>query len=223
MKEGQTSRTAEYMALFRALESSEAPARRLFEDRFAAAFLPPRFHLVVSLSRLPLVGAIVRTYIGSAELQPILASLGLKSQDLVTGISAQVISTGLPYLILPVHPEALARAEIRGSDLEVLLAALGAKFVLVLEVGGRELRTWDNLGRVEDVATGSAAGPAAAYLFSLGIADPNLPMELAQGRFAGRPSKIRISRDSLNRLLVSGEVWPVAHGFFDLNATQVGF
>ena len=160
--------------------------------------------------------------IALAELQPILARLGLKSQDLVTGISAQVISTGLPYLILPVHPEALARAAIRGSDLEILLAALGAKFVLVLDVGGREVRTWDNLGRVEDVATGSAAGPAAAYLFSLGIADPNLPIELAQGRFAGRPSKIRISRDSLSSLLVSGEVWPVVHGFLDLNATQVG-
>ena len=165
--------------------------------------------------------AIFGSEIALAELQPILASLGLKSQDLVTGISAQVISTGLPYLILPVHPEALARAEIRGSDLEVLLAALGAKFVLVFDVGGREVRTWDNLGRVEDVATGSAAGPAAAYLFKLGIADPNLPIDLTQGRFAGRPSKIRISRDALDRLLVTGEVWPVAHGFLDLSATQV--
>lgn len=160
--------------------------------------------------------------IAFAQLQPILERLGLQSQDLVAGISAQVISTGLPYLILPVHPKALARAEIRGSDLEVLLAALGAKFVLVLDVRGREMRTWDNLGRVEDVATGSAAGPAAAYLFSLGIADPNLPIELAQGRFAGRPSKIRISRDGVGRLLVTGEVWPVAHGFLDVNPTQVG-
>jgi len=156
-----------------------------------------------------------------AESQPILARLGLSSQDLATGLSAQVISTGLPYLILPVHPEALARAAINGSDLEVLLAALGAKFVLLLDVAGREMRTWDNLGRVEDVATGSAAGPAAAYLFSLGLADPSLPMELAQGRFAGRPSKIQISRDTSNRLLVSGEVWPVTHGFLDLNAMQV--
>jgi methyltransferase (TIGR00027 family) len=63
MKEGQASRTAEYMALFRALESTEAPARRLFEDRFAAAFLAPRFHLVVTLSRFPLVGASIRAYI----------------------------------------------------------------------------------------------------------------------------------------------------------------
>jgi len=95
---------------------------------------------------------------------------------------------------------------------------LGAKFVLLLDVAGREMRTWDNLGRVEDVATGSAAGPAAAYLFSLGLADPSLPMELAQGRFVGRPSKIQVSRDAFDRLFVSGEVWPVTHGFLDLNA-----
>jgi trans-2,3-dihydro-3-hydroxyanthranilate isomerase len=164
--------------------------------------------------------AIFGRAIAEAELQPILARLGLSSQDLAAGLSARVISTGLPYLILPVHPDALARAAISGSDFEALLAALGAKFVLVLDVAGREMRTWDNLGRVEDVATGSAAGPAAAYLFSLGLADPNLPMELAQGRFAGRPSKLQVRRDTFDRLLVSGEVWPVSHGFLDLDAME---
>ena len=159
--------------------------------------------------------------IGSAELQPVLARLGLSSNDLAAGVSAQVVSTGLPYLILPVHGDALPRATISGTDLEHLLAALGAKFILVLDVAGFEIRTWDNLGNVEDVATGSAAGPAAAYLFSLGRADPNLPLELVQGRFADRPSKIRIRRDRFNGLLVSGEVWPVAHGFLDPYALQV--
>jgi PhzF family phenazine biosynthesis protein len=166
--------------------------------------------------------AIFGRAIASAELQPILARLGLSSLDLAAEPSAQVISTGLPYLILAVHPEALARAAISGSDLEALLAALGAKFILLLDVAGREMRTWDNLGRVEDVATGSAAGPAAAYLFSLGLADPSLPTELAQGRFAGRPSKIQVSCDAFDRLLVSGEVWPVTHGFLDLNAMAWG-
>src|SRR4051794_25665276 len=166
--------------------------------------------------------AIFGRAITSAELQPILARLGLSSQDVANEPSAQVLSTGLPYLILPVRPEAFARAAISGSDLEVLLAALGAKFILLLDVAGREMRTWDNLGRVEDVATGSAAGPTAAYLFSLGLADPSLPMELAQGRFAGRPSKIQVRRDTFGSLLVSGEVWPVSHGFLDLDARQAG-
>jgi len=149
------------------------------------------------------------------RLRPILARLGLNERDLIPGIDPQVISTGLPYLIVPVRADALARAAIEGADLEAQLAALGAKFVLVLDVDGRELRTWDNLGRVEDVATGSAAGPVGAYLFGHGLADPALPIELAQGRFAGRPSTLMVRRDNGNNLFVSGDVWPVMQGVLD--------
>ena len=152
------------------------------------------------------------------RLRPILARLGLNERDLIPGIDPQVISTGLPYLIVPVRADALARAAIEGADLEAQLAALGAKFVLVLDVEGRELRTWDNLGRVEDVATGSAAGPVGAYLFGHGLADPALPIELAQGRFAGRPSTLTVRRDGNDNLLVSGDVWPVMQGVLDPGA-----
>jgi methyltransferase (TIGR00027 family) len=63
MKEGRASRTAEYMALFRALEGTRAADRRLFNDRFAVAFLSPRLRLVVGLSKVPLAGTFVRAYI----------------------------------------------------------------------------------------------------------------------------------------------------------------
>ncbi|MEO5626384.1 MAG: PhzF family phenazine biosynthesis protein [Dokdonella sp.] len=149
-------------------------------------------------------------------LQVFLQRLGLEAIDLAHGLPAQVLSTGLPYLVIPVRAESLSRSAITGSDLEALLLSVGAKFVLVLDAAGREVRTWDNLGRVEDVATGSAAGPAAAYLFAHNLADPSVPLELAQGRFAGRPSRIKVARNCLNRLLVSGEVWPVAQGSLEL-------
>lgn len=155
--------------------------------------------------------------VGGAALEPVLARLGLDETDLVAGISARVLSTGLPYLVVPVRPAALARAAIHGSDLEGLLGAMGAKFVLVLDVERPEMRTWDNLGQVEDVATGSAAGPAAAYLFSLGLADRNVPVDLAQGRFAGRPSRLAVVESTEGDLWVSGDVWPVSHGVLDVN------
>ena len=63
MKKGRASRTAEYMALFRALEATRPADRRLFEDRFAAAFLSPRLRFVVGLSKVPLAGGLVRAYI----------------------------------------------------------------------------------------------------------------------------------------------------------------
>ncbi|HVU86911.1 MAG TPA: SAM-dependent methyltransferase [Pirellulales bacterium] len=57
MKSNQASRTAEYMALFRALESGRAPQDRLFDDPFACEFLSPNLRRVVSAARLPVFGS----------------------------------------------------------------------------------------------------------------------------------------------------------------------
>jgi trans-2,3-dihydro-3-hydroxyanthranilate isomerase len=168
-------------------------------------------HLCEMNQGRPLVGPTVAT----SQLHPILDRLGLREPDLSRGLQAQVISTGLPYLLLPLTANALSRARIRGSDFEALLGAVGAKFVLVLDTGAREARTWDNLGQVEDVATGSAAGPAAAYLLQHQLADARLPIEISQGRFVGRPSQLVVTQDEAGNLWVRGEVWPVAHGTLD--------
>ncbi|WP_374568852.1 PhzF family phenazine biosynthesis protein [Ideonella sp.] len=154
-------------------------------------------------------------------LAPILAQLSLAPADLAPGLPARVVSTGLPYLVVPVRPDALARTAIQGPDLEAKLATLGAKFVFVLDAANRELRTWDNLGRVEDVATGSAAGPAAAYLFAEGLAELDTPIELAQGRFTGRPSRIDVQCRHDGALLVRGAVWPVCQGTLDLAFSEL--
>jgi len=54
------SRTAEFMALFRALESVKRPrARRLFQDPFAPLFLSPAVAAALRLARLPGLGALV--------------------------------------------------------------------------------------------------------------------------------------------------------------------
>ena len=64
MKTGRASRTAEFAAGFRALESVRRPAQvRLFNDPFAIQFLSPSLRRLVNLSGLPLVGAAVRAYI----------------------------------------------------------------------------------------------------------------------------------------------------------------
>jgi methyltransferase (TIGR00027 family) len=53
MKEGHASRTAEYMALFRALESLLPAERRLFNDPLARNFLGPSLAFVARLARVP--------------------------------------------------------------------------------------------------------------------------------------------------------------------------
>lgn len=139
------------------------------------------------------------------------AALSLSEGDLAD-LPLQVISTGLPYLIVPVTAGGLERARIARPDFEAFLEMLGAKFVYVLDPGQREGRTWDNAGAVEDVATGSAAGPAAAYLEGLGIADAAAGLTLQQGRFVGRPSRIAVERDAAGHLWVGGPVAAVAEG-----------
>ncbi|MCP3837151.1 PhzF family phenazine biosynthesis protein, partial [Pseudomonas aeruginosa] len=78
-------------------------------------------------------------------------AFSLSANDL-SGHPPRVVSTGLPYLLLPVTAEALGRAR-QVNDLQEALDKLGAAFVYLLDVDGREGRTWDSLGLVEDVAT----------------------------------------------------------------------
>lgn len=53
------SRTAEFVALFRALESRLSADRRLFDDPYAHAFLGARLRAVLALSRVPVTGGLV--------------------------------------------------------------------------------------------------------------------------------------------------------------------
>lgn len=143
------------------------------------------------------------------------ARLALEPAELLP-LPLQVVSTGLPYLIVPVTPMGLEAVRIVSADVEAWLEGLGAKFVYVLDPRAREGRTWDNAGKVEDIATGSAAGPAAAYLLDHGLAPGETSLRLAQGRFVGRPSTIDVTRDDGRHMWVGGPVRPVAAGSLDV-------
>ena len=145
-------------------------------------------------------------------------ALNLVRGQLHPALPMQVVSTGLPYLIVPVQT-GLDSARISQPGFERLLNVSGAKFVYVLDPDRPEGRTWDNAGRVEDVATGSAAGPAAGYLLHHGVRPAGEPLLVHQGRFTGRPSTIEVRPDPDGRLWVGGPVAPVAAGRFQAHLT----
>jgi methyltransferase (TIGR00027 family) len=62
MKRHQASRTAEYMAYFRALESARPAAQRLFNDPFAPLFLSPILHGAAAIARVPRFAPVVNAY-----------------------------------------------------------------------------------------------------------------------------------------------------------------
>ena len=145
-------------------------------------------------------------------------ALNLAPGQLHPALPMQVASTGLAYLIVPVQ-RGLDRARISHPGFEGLLEASGAKFAYVLDPDRPEGRTWDNAGRVEDVATGSAAGPAAGYLLHHGVHPAGQPLLIHQGQFTGRPSTIEVRPGPDGRLWVGGPVAPVAAGRFHAHLT----
>jgi trans-2,3-dihydro-3-hydroxyanthranilate isomerase len=151
--------------------------------------------------------------LGSQDAARFASALGLRADDLHR-LPMQVVSTGLPYLIVPVAG-ALGRARVVVEDFAERLASVGAKFCYVFDPDEREGRSWDNAGAVEDVATGSAAGPAAAFLAAHGIVSRDETVLVNQGRFLGRPSVIAVTPDVQGHLWVGGPVAPVARGVVD--------
>jgi PhzF family phenazine biosynthesis protein len=149
--------------------------------------------------------------LGRAESQAFLAALNLDASQLDIRFPLQVVSTGLPYLLVPAAG-GLERARVAHPAFEALLATVGAKFAYVFDVAAREGRTWDNAGLVEDIATGSAAGPVGAYLIQHGAAAAGEFITLKQGRFVGRPSKIMVQADAAGDIMVSGGVVVLARG-----------
>ncbi|MGO2342689.1 PhzF family phenazine biosynthesis protein [Vibrio litoralis] len=147
------------------------------------------------------------------EVTSILSALNLTSSHL-SHYPLEVISTGLPYLIVPIIG-GIENASISVDDFEILLTRFGAKFVYVLDVINFEGRTWDNKGLVEDIATGSAAGPAAAFLTKHQLAADNSNIIISQGRFLGRESEIETYVEAvegnISNIWVSGDVVKVAN------------
>ena len=145
------------------------------------------------------------------DAEPLYRALNLYQSELEL-YPAEVISTGLPYVILPVDG-GLEMIAFKVPDLTPLLEPMEAKFLYVLDINTFEGRTWDNAGKVEDIATGSAAGPAAAYLFKRGFTASD-QITLQQGRFVGRPSRITVDLlcdgPNIRGIHVSGNVVKVA-------------
>jgi len=131
-------------------------------------------------------------------------SLNLSVSDIDHAFPLEVVSTGLPYLLVPLK-SGIEKCGIKVSDFEKQLKQFSAKFVYVFDTGSLECRTWDNSGIFEDVATGSAAGPLCAWLIKHGVKKANEKIYLSQGRFLNRPSVIECWSDS-GEVFIKGDV-----------------
>jgi trans-2,3-dihydro-3-hydroxyanthranilate isomerase len=156
----------------------------------------------------------------AAAVHPV---LGLEHSDLDDRLPVQEVSTGLPFIIVPLRSlSALKRAAIRRDALFQLIAETEAKAILVFtpHADSRDDLTvrvfTDYYGVPEDPATGSANGTLAAYLCHHEVlGSERVDVSVSQGAQLGRPSRLflRAGREA-ERIAVSvgGRVQRFARG-----------
>lgn len=155
------------------------------------------------------------------DRSPVAAALGLVEDDLDDSLPVQVVSTGVPHLLVPVHDrETVDRVSVDTAGLREILAHAGGEGCYVhttdrsadgVQADASARFFNPTMGIVEDPATGTAAGPLAALLVEHGrVADAGAVV-IDQGYAIGRPSRLRVSVvDGVVRLSGSGLV--VAEG-----------
>jgi trans-2,3-dihydro-3-hydroxyanthranilate isomerase len=129
-------------------------------------------------------------------------ALGIDAADVRDDLPIQVVSTGFPFLFVPLRNlEALAKctsnkapigALFKPAELRPLMYMFVADQSGVFSVRSRMFAPHD--GIAEDPATGSAAAPFGAYAAAYGLIKPAPRTEflIRQGVEMGRPSDIRV-------------------------------
>ncbi len=136
--------------------------------------------------QLPTFGKIVST-------EETAACFGVPLAGLRGGCPVQVVSTGTPFLMVPVaNRQVLERLRMDSERLAALLADAGVSAAYVFSLGGygpladTHARLMDPKNPGEDPFTGSAAGAMGAYLVQYALR-PAGPMHAEQGHFVDRP------------------------------------
>lgn len=157
------------------------------------------------------------------EIAPVLS---LNLDDIDSRFPIQEVSTGVPFIIVPLKTlAALQRIKVNSEELARVVEPLQAKEIFVF---CPETRDRDNqfsarmfaplLGIAEDPATGSANGCFAGYLVQhTYLGNDPLNVQVEQGYEMGRPSLLRLQaqkQDTSIEVKVGGKVIAIARGEF---------
>lgn len=181
------------------------------------------FKVVMSQPRPEFLGRVE----DSGELHEVAQALGLPRHQLMdVKFPVEVVSTGLPVMIVPVRTLTAVNSIVPNVQvINDLCGRFGANGIMVFTtVTVEELSTvhtrffCPGLGVLEDPATGSASGALGSYLVQNGAVEvgPTTSIVAEQGYEIDRPSRIRIDveseDDAIQEVKVGGQVVMVAEG-----------
>jgi len=177
-----------------------------FQQQLGDRVLPLTIHtaegrpVAVAMTQSPpSLGAVVNDHAALAR------ALGIDTGDVLADkLQARVVGTDVAHLLVPVRREALPRARPHPERLAALVSEHGGEGCYVFTLDTRDSAASADarffnpgVGIAEDPATGTAAGPLAAYLVELGVATgPRIIID--QGHATGRPSRLEVHVSGLH-------------------------
>ena len=150
---------------------------------------------------------------------------GLAINDIADDLPIQTVSTGNPFAIVPLKSlEVLQKLSPTWANLKAYLDKSDAKFLYFVsqETQNPEAKLQSRMifYNGEDPATGSAAGPCAAWAVQYGVVPADQQVLMEQGVEMKRRSRIFFSAgrngDKIVNVRVGGHVAEVARGEFIL-------
>lgn len=161
------------------------------------------------------------------DLYEISRALGLNKTNIVdTHLPIEIVSTGLPVLIVPIRTlTAVKSIQVDLTGTMEVCDRLGVNGMMVFTP--ITVEDWAHvhtrmfaapIGIIEDPATGSASGALGAYLVKNGVVDvgPTTEIMMEQGYEIDRPSRILVQvfsdDDKIQEIKVGGQAVMVAEG-----------
>jgi trans-2,3-dihydro-3-hydroxyanthranilate isomerase len=148
--------------------------------------------------------------------------LGMPAEDIDTSSPIQTVTTGNPFCIVPLRSlDAVQRLSVPQTEaVHNYLQRQQAKFFYFLtraaSNSGADWHARMKFYNGEDPATGSAAGPAIAWLVKNGLAPGGQTIVIEQGVEMLRPSRLHVSAkligENITKVEVGGRTIPVAMG-----------
>lgn len=172
-------------------------APRVFQQEIAGEVLPIELRPVDGRIFGHMKQSALKLGQALGDVSPLAAALGLAPEDICAEPAPRVADTGVAHLLVRLRDAATVdRAEPAHKGLLKVLSAVSAEGCYVYALGGsaphRAYARFFNptVGLWEDAATGTAAGPLAAYLGREGLIADAIDVE--QGTRMGRRSVLRV-------------------------------
>ncbi|MGY5879166.1 MAG: PhzF family phenazine biosynthesis protein [Candidatus Thorarchaeota archaeon] len=164
-----------------------------------------------------------------SDLALVTDAIGLSPEDVVQDFPIQPVSTGFPFLIVPLRNLDIVKKAVPNPQLILSnLKDLVSQEILIFAAEGvhQDSHVHSRMfapgaGVLEDPATGSAAGPLGAYLEKYKVLHDHTfgeEIRIEQGYEMNRPSQLiaKVPNEKMEQVLVSGNTRLTAEGTFFL-------